>query len=61
MGTVVIGRLRSKFFRGRENDEHLVSFRVWLTRKQKKYRKYMTVLVLTDAELCQHYLEEMIK
>ena len=61
MDTLVISRLRTKFFRGWEEDEHLISFRVRLLREQKKLKGYSTPVEIEDVDLCQHYMEEILK
>ena len=61
MDVFVIKRLRAKYLRGWEEEEHIMSFRVRLLREQKSYLDYATPIVITDEELGQHYLEEVLK
>ena len=35
--------------------------KVRLLRKQKTHKEYATHIVIKDKELCQHYLEEVLK
>ena len=59
--TLVISRLRSKFFRGWEEDKYLISFRVRLLREQKTYKEYATPVELEDVDIFQHCMKEMLK
>ena len=61
MDVFVIKRLRVQYLRGWEEEEHIMSFRVRLLREQKIYMDYATPIVITDEELGQHYLEEVLK
>ena len=61
MDVFVIKRLRAQYLRGWEEEEHIMSFRVRLLREQKSYLDYATPIIITDEELGQHYLEEVLK
>ena len=59
--TMVIKRLRALYFRGWEEEEHLTSYRTRLLREKTLYATYDPPVIITDAELQQHYLEEVLK
>ena len=61
MDTLVIGRLRARFLRGWDPEEHIVTFRVRMERERKKLKQYDPPIVFTDDEICQHYMEQMLK
>ena len=61
MDVFVLKQLKDRFLRGWEEEERIVSFRVRLQREQKTYKEYATPIVIKDEELCQHYLEEILK
>ena len=61
LDTMVIKRLRAKFFRGWDELEHVTSFRIRLDREQKRYKEYVPPVTISDAKKKQHYLEEVLR
>ena len=63
LDTMVVKRLRGKYFRGWDTaeDKHVVSFRVRLDRNQKTYIKFTPAVTITDEEKNQNYLKEVLK
>ena len=58
--TLVIKCLKNNFFRGWDEDKHIISFNVQLEKEQKKIRELTPPIQITDDELKQHWLEEML-
>ena len=59
--TLVIKRLKNHFFRGWDEEEHIISFKVRLKKERKKLAELTPPITISDKELSQHYVEEMLK
>ena len=59
LDTMVIGQLKSKYFRGWDGEEHINSFGIRLNREQRKLGSYNPSITISDEDKNQHYLEQM--
>ena len=58
---LVIKHLKKHFFRGWEEDKHIISYKVRLEKERKKLRELATPIQITDDQLKHNYVEEMLK
>ena len=61
MDTLVIKRLKNHFYRGWDDEEHIISFKVRLEKERKKLSELTPPITIADKELAQHYVEQMLK
>ena len=61
MDTLIVKRLKNHFYRGWEDEEHIISFKVRLEKERKKLSELTPPITIEDKELAQHYVEEMLK
>ena len=52
LDTEVIKRLKVDFYRGWDDEEHITSFYLRLTREQRKLSQYTPPVIISDADKC---------